>query len=253
MIKKSFTTLLTVLATVGLFSCSAPSSGGLSSGAFTEGASSARAGLATGLGDTVLDRTTGTAFVRKAGAPAGVSSIYYNDAEGMKEARESGSSYRVPGMMRDESGLVKWGVKSGFSSLSGRLFYNSEGRRRMVKARQGKSYSIVIENICKARVEVVVSVDGLDVIDGKTASTGKRGYIIEPGDTLEIKGFRTSQDAVAAFEFSSVGASYANQRHGDTRNVGVIGMAVFVEKGSDPWRSREQVIREDARPFAVRP
>ena len=40
------------------------------------------------------------------------------------------------------------------------------------------------------------------------------------------------RDAVAAFEFSGVGASYANLRHGDTRNVGVIGLAVFTERGA---------------------
>ena len=30
--------------------------------------------------------------------------------------------------------------------------------------------------------------------------------------------------------------SYANLRHGDHRNVGVIGLAVFDEKGVDPWK-----------------
>ena len=64
----------------------------------------------------------------------------------------------------------------------------------------------------------------------------KRGYIIAPGETLEIHGWRTGPVSVARFRFSSVAGSYANLRHGDHRNVGVIGLAVFDEKGVDPWK-----------------
>ncbi|PQJ27936.1 hypothetical protein [Rubritalea profundi] len=100
-----------------------------------------------------------------------------------------------------------------------------------------------------------MSVDGLDVMDGKSASTKKRGYMIEPGKTLSVKGFRTSDAAVAAFKFSSVDTSYSNLRHGTTRNVGVIGMAVFTEKGIDPWRwnGGELDARNAAQAFAEAP
>ena len=97
--------------------------------------------------------------------------------------------------------------------------------------------------------EVVLSVDGLDVIDGKAGSIRKKGYVIAPGKTLEVKGFRTSTSAVAAFKFSSVGASYANFSGGDTRNVGIIGMAVFQDKVS--WQEARQ--RGGASPFAEAP
>jgi hypothetical protein len=99
----------------------------------------------------------------------------------------------------------------------------------------------------------VVSVDGLDVLDGKPASTKRPGYVIAPGATVEIKGFRTSYEAVAAFKFSSVSQSYANTRHGDTRNVGVIGLAAYLEKGTDPWKWMPKEIeqRDTARPFAT--
>ena len=83
----------------------------------------------------------------------------------------------------------------------------------------------------------------------------KRGYIVYPGETLEIDGFRKSESKVAAFEFSGVSDSYANLRHGDTRNVGVIGLAVFTQKGVDPWTwsSGEVNRRNSASPFAVAP
>ena len=104
-------------------------------------------------------------------------------------------------------------------------------------------------------LEIVASVDGLDVQDGKSASFQKRGYILQPGKSLEIEGFRTSYDKVASFKFSGVANSYANLRHGDTRNVGVIGIAVFTQKNVDPWEwmPREVDRRDTARPFATAP
>ena len=97
--------------------------------------------------------------------------------------------------------------------------------------------------------------DGLDVMDGKPASYGKRGYLVAAGDTMEIEGFRTSYSTVAAFKFSSVANSYANLRHGDTRNVGVIGLAVFTRKGVNPWTwmPKEVNRRNSAQPFATAP
>ncbi|CAN5657006.1 hypothetical protein BH20VER1_BH20VER1_09610 [soil metagenome] len=53
------------------------------------------------------------------------------------------------------------------------------------------------------RIEVVLSVDGLDVIDGRRANFRKGGYLLEPNTRIEVDGFRQSYDAVAAFRFGS--------------------------------------------------
>ena len=53
-----------------------------------------------------------------------------------------------------------------------------------------------------------------------------RGYVLMPFATLEIEGFRQSNEAVAAFRFAAVGESYAAQM-GAARNVGVIGVALL--------------------------
>jgi hypothetical protein len=44
-------------------------------------------------------------------------------------------------------------------------------------------------------------------------------------------------------------------RHGDTRNVGVIGIAVFTQKNVNPWTWMPDEVhrRETARPFATAP
>jgi hypothetical protein len=68
---------------------------------------------------------------------------------------------------------------------------------------------------------------------------------------VEIDGFRQSVDTVAAFRFGSVRGSYAAQKTGDARNVGVIGVAIFNERGTNPvpWSSDEAQKRRDANPF----
>jgi hypothetical protein len=122
---------------------------------------------------------------------------------------------------------------------------------RFVIGKKGREYELKVRNLSNVRLEAVMSVDGLDVIDGTSASTRKRGYIVNPGQTVVVKGFRTSNNAVASFKFSSVSSSYANLKHGDTRNVGVIGLALFSEKGSTPWADANQ--RGNARAFAESP
>jgi hypothetical protein len=114
-----------------------------------------------------------------------------------------------------------------------------------------------IVNPTPGRVEAVVSVDGLDAIDGKRAGTGKRGYIVPAYGDVTIDGWRTSLSAVAAFRFSSVRDSYAG-RTGQDRNVGVIGVAFFRERPrpAPTWRPRYDISKgpvPSAAPPAAQP
>jgi hypothetical protein len=103
------------------------------------------------------------------------------------------------------------------------------GGRRYLLGEQGDRYVIRVTNPSARRVEVVVSVDGLDVIDGKPASLSKRGYVINPYGEVRIEGWRTSVHGVAAFRFGRVANSYAARTVG-ARNVGVIGVALFTAR-----------------------
>lgn len=94
---------------------------------------------------------------------------------------------------------------------------------------RGQRYAIRIHNPTAQRVEAVVSVDGLDVIDGKTANYRKRGYVIPAYGQVTIDGFRTSMSQVAAFRFSSVSNSYAVRKGKSAARVGVIKVALFQE------------------------
>ncbi len=109
----------------------------------------------------------------------------------------------------------------------------AQGGQRFVLGSLGQRYRIHIVNPTAARVEAVVSVDGLDAVDGKPASLEKRGYIIPAFGDVTVDGWRTSLDSVAAFRFSSVRDSYASRTQTD-RNVGVIGVAFFRENPPPP-------------------
>ncbi|MDQ8189663.1 hypothetical protein [Roseibacillus persicicus] len=224
---------------------------GLRSGDYTMKVPTRRPGLGTGWGDTISSSLNNTQFIRESNQPfGGVGMIYYNDQEGIN-AMAGSYKNKTSAYQRAANGAVEWGVKSGWSTPD----HYMSGSKRYVVGKKGRKYSLVVRNVSDSRLEVVLSVDGLDVMDGKAASFKKRGYIIAPGEKIEVKGFRTSYDTVATFEFSTVGASYSNLRHGQTRDIGVIGLAVFAEKGSPPWRwaTNDASQRGEARPFAEAP
>jgi hypothetical protein len=109
-----------------------------------------------------------------------------------------------------------------------RLFHHAG--RSYVLGTVGDRYAVIVSNPTPQRVEAVISVDGLDAIDGTSADyVHKRGYILPAYGSATIEGFRTSLERVATFRFSSVAESYAG-RKGQTRDVGVIGVAFFPER-----------------------
>jgi hypothetical protein len=105
-------------------------------------------------------------------------------------------------------------------------FYNGE---YWVAGVPGAKYAIDIWNKTGQRVLAVTSVDGLNVLTGKTASPQQTGYVLNAADRYGITGWRKSDSSVAAFQFTESPNSYA-ERTGRPRDVGVIGVALFRER-----------------------
>jgi len=99
----------------------------------------------------------------------------------------------------------------------------------VIMGQHGQRYTLRVHNRTGRRIEAVVSVDGLDVVDGKSADFSKRGYLVGAWSSVDIDGWRLSQYEAATFRFGSVSSSYAASK-GKARNVGVIGVAVFPER-----------------------
>ena len=93
----------------------------------------------------------------------------------------------------------------------------------------GNRYAISIKNRTNKRLMSVISVDGVNVISGQTASLSQQGYVLSPWQSTEIAGWRKTTEDVAAFYFTSVDNSYAG-RTGRPQNVGVLAVAVFSEE-----------------------
>ncbi|WAS92821.1 hypothetical protein [Nannocystis punicea] len=193
-------------------------------------------GLGTAYGEQRSSSVRGTQFQRAdAYNPDLVLSMRYNDAAGVQQIAQhkTGSPYILPASqqngpvsltLRDE-----YGAPLSAAQVGGDVYAIGE---------IGARYSIGVENHTAQRLEVVASVDGLDVLDGGEADFHKRGYVVAPYTSFAIEGWRTSDDTVAAFRFSDTDSGYAAQT-GKPRNIGVIGVAFFREAGHDDLFRRD--------------
>lgn len=94
----------------------------------------------------------------------------------------------------------------------------------------GDRYGVRVKNGTGERIEVVVTVDGRDVLTGDVGDyRTQRGYLVNPWQTVTVDGFRKSMSEVATFRFTSPGDSYS-ARSGTPQHVGVVGVAVFRER-----------------------
>lgn len=105
--------------------------------------------------------------------------------------------------------------------------WNYQGRM-YIAGSPGEKYSLLVSNSTGARVLAVVSVDGVNVITGETATPAQSGYVLDPRGRVDISGWRKSMSEVAAFFFTAIPHSYA-ARSGRPEDVGVIGVAAFRE------------------------
>lgn len=103
--------------------------------------------------------------------------------------------------------------------------------RRWVSGVPGEPYAVRLRNTGPERLLVVLSVDGVNAVDGRTAGLDRQqaGYVIGPYQSMEVAGWRKSMGSVARFVFVDPAASYA-ARTGRPDNVGVVGVAVFRER-----------------------
>lgn len=204
-----------------------------------------RPGLGTTWGEATYSPVRSTPFRRASAAPWATAAVHYNDRDGVL----AHAAHLGAGLAPLQLDLGDGAVGLSLIDDRGQLLPGFHaGPRVLVAGEDGQRYRLLVRNATPVRFEVVASVDGLDVVDGQPASTGRRGYVVEPHDSLVIDGFRTSDDAVAAFRFGAVADSYAAQSSGD-RNVGVIGVALFTELGAPVWSRHELELRETADPF----
>ena len=165
-----------------------------------------RPGLGTTFGEQVYAPISFTPFVRASSSPWADVALHYNDADGVDaHAQYLGTRPQPLEIYAGDGSLSVALVDDAGRTLPG---LQASGRT-LIAGADGERYRILVRNATTARFEIVASVDGLDVIDGKPADPNRRGYIVDPHDVLVIDGFRTSDANVAAFRFGKVADSYA--------------------------------------------
>ena len=221
-----------------------------------------RPGLATHAGSEVYSSVQDTAFYRKsAGVPDAVDSFHYNDEEGAKVMMggEAGSISKHRGYFDAANDLLSVALVNGrWEGADPYPWTTSRSMpgHKVVVGNSGSDYAISLENKSKHRIEVVASVDGIDVLDGKSASVKKRGYILAAGQKMKIEGFRKNSNQVRQFNFGNVrDSAAAKQGEAAARNVGVIGLAVWQEDqlAARQAQQAEALHRSFANPFGGGP
>lgn len=214
-----------------------------------------RPGLGTSYGEQRYSSVRNVEFQRKhRNRPEAVLSLWYDDWAGVEAAarRQGWQHPQWASASEGSNGLSVALLDEYGNTLSG----GRVGNRAYAVGEPGARYMLSVHNGTGERYEVVASVDGLDVIDGEPGSYKKRGYVVEPWSSVQIDGWRTSDESVAAFRFSSIRDSYAG-RKGKARNVGVIGFAFFAEDAPryaepPPPRPHYDHRRDHANPFPGR-
>lgn len=136
-----------------------------------------------------------------------------------KRQKEKREMSRIEVRVEDPNGNPLPGVRHG-----GELY---------VAGKKNGRYQIRVRNKTGKRLLIITSVDGRSVHTGEPGGDDDSGHVLEPRETWVFKGWRTSNDEVAAFRFGKKKDSYSSQM-GSPENVGVIGVAVFEEEEPEP-------------------
>jgi hypothetical protein len=191
-----------------------------------EAAAQRRAGLGTAYAEQHHSRVRTVRFERAHTRPETLLTIRYDEVDAVREIALGHARFETTGAMaRSHDGRFRLALVDEHGEL---LPGGAVAGQPFAVGRAGVRYRLGIENDSAERVEVVASVDGLNVMDGSEASLQQRGYVVDAFSSVVIEGWRTAEDSVAAFRFSEIEDSYADRR-GRGRNVGVVGAAFFVE------------------------
>ena len=79
--------------------------------------------------------------------------------------------------------------------------YNHRGKFYIL-GRHHQRYMIKVSNQTNQRYEVVLTVDGRDVINGQPGAYRHRGYVIDPYETIEVEGFRRSSTEAGGCDYN---------------------------------------------------
>src|SRR5262249_55187778 len=142
----------------------------------------------------------------------------------------------------DRTQTVARGPVAVSVSVSGRtapLYQRADrGDRWYIEAREGANYTVTVRNLTGERVGFVISVDGLNAINGLRSHLGSDEpmYVLDPYEQTTVKGWRKSLDNVSKFVFVDEERSYAARTDQANGDLGWIRVVAFSEQRPMVWR-----------------
>jgi len=136
-------------------------------------------------------------------------------------------------------------VQVEVSGRSALLYPSSRDSRIYFEASQGRNYGIRLTNQTGQRVGVLLTVDGLNVIDGNRSNQSRHEpmYVLDPWESTVIRGWRTSLSEIRRFVFVDEDRSYAERTGQGNGDLGWIRVTTFREAGA-PLAYKPQTRRD---------
>lgn len=124
---------------------------------------------------------------------------------------------------------------------------DSSHYRAYIQATQNERYRLRVVNNSNQRVGLVIAVDGRNIISGKQSwlANSERMYILNPHDSADYEGWRTSTNQTNRFYFTEAENSYA-AAWGDNSAMGVIAMAVYAERPHPQLSNKDEAMSGSA-------
>jgi hypothetical protein len=154
-------------------------------------------------------------------------------------AAAAGSAHAYPSRIYDDTAngqLVD--VQMSVEGQNTPLYASPKGDSRMYfEAHEGRNYGVVLRNRTGERIGVVLTVDGLNVIDGRRSqlTNSEPMYVLDPWESATIQGWRTSQRDIRKFVFVDEERSYAERTNQGNGDLGWIRVNAFREVRPFAW------------------
>jgi hypothetical protein len=182
--------------------------------------------LGTQWGESRESKSTTVHARRLRTEPDDVAAISYNDAAGVAQSTGYNPDRQLDMLLA--KGDLQWAVLDEQGRKLPLLRARGTNGGFYITGLVGERYVLAFDNLSNRDYVVVTTVDGLNVLSGEPGDVNGAGYVVEAHDTMRITGFRKSNSEVATFRFAAKDRAYAgNTPAGDSKNIGIIGTAVF--------------------------
>lgn len=202
--------------------------------------------LQTQQGKSIASKARDVTARRISDQPDDIASLRYIEASAVRRLLGVDPEQRLNLLLDD--GNVEWSVlDENYRAIPLQRTYGDSGMFHLAGV-GGSNYMLRFHNRSEHSYQVIATVDGLDVIGGKSSNLRSNGgYMLGPQQWLTIHGFRKSNKEEASFLFSTQGRAYAaNSEAGDVLDIGVISVTLFKVQDVHDTRAAKRISRTHA-------